>query len=165
MNKNEMIEKWFQLYSDDIYQYFFYRVSINDAEDFVQEVFIRAFNSIDSFREESQVRSWLLSIARNLAIDEYRNFKKKRPFVGTNVNERINDDKTPDIIYERGENVERLYKAVAELKPSFKDVVILYGIKELSIQEVASILNWSENKVSYTFHRACKKLKSLVEAN
>lgn len=57
------------------------------------------------------------------------------------------------------ENNRLLYQAVQSLKANYRDVIILRGIKELSVSETASILNWTENKVRINYHRALKILQ------
>ncbi len=76
MEKNKQISKWFDLYSDAIYQYFLYRIASRDVEDLVQEVYIRAIKSYESFNGKASPKTWLYSIARHIAIDEIR--KKQR---------------------------------------------------------------------------------------
>lgn len=78
MSKKEIISTWFYEYSDDIYQFLYYRLSSKhyDVEDLVQEVFIKALRSIEDFQGKSSPKTWLYSIAKNVATDAIR--KKKR---------------------------------------------------------------------------------------
>jgi RNA polymerase sigma-70 factor (ECF subfamily) len=66
------ISDWFYQYSNDVYQFLIYYLGSVDVEDMVQEVFIRAIKNEQSFQESSTPKTWLFSIARNLAIDEIR---------------------------------------------------------------------------------------------
>src|SRR5690625_6343817 len=72
----ELITDWFDAYADDIYRFLVHYMSTTDVEDIVQEVFIKAIDRYDLFNGESSPKTWLISIARNLAIDEAR--RKKR---------------------------------------------------------------------------------------
>ncbi|MFA9557464.1 RNA polymerase sigma factor [Evansella sp. AB-rgal1] len=160
MDKKQIITNWFDEYGDDIYQFFVYRVGMKDVEDLVQEVFIRALHHYESFQGNATPKSWLYSIARNLAIDEIR--KKSRDrwkifFVGEE--RKMDGIETPDDLLTRSEVNKELYKAIHKLKPSYRDVIILRGLKELSIQETATILDWKEEKVRLTYHRAKQTLK------
>ncbi|MFC0472450.1 sigma-70 family RNA polymerase sigma factor [Halalkalibacter kiskunsagensis] len=76
MSSHNKISDWFYQYSNDIYHYLLYRFGSTDVEDLVQEVFIRAMMGYDSFRSDSSPKTWLFTIARNVAIDENR---KKAP--------------------------------------------------------------------------------------
>ena len=80
MSNKQVISKWFYLYSDDIYQFLFYRLSSkhHDVEDLVQEVFIRALRNLDRFKGEASPKTWLYSIAKNVAIDAIRKSKRDK---------------------------------------------------------------------------------------
>ncbi|MEK3990370.1 sigma factor-like helix-turn-helix DNA-binding protein [Robertmurraya sp. FSL R5-0851] len=64
---------------------------------------------------------------------------------------------------QENENNRLLYQAIQSLKANYRDVIILRGIKELSVSETASILHWNENKVRITYHRALKALQKAKE--
>ncbi|MBB2482931.1 RNA polymerase sigma factor [Bacillus sp. APMAM] len=66
MDSKKIISDWFHQYSDDIYQFFLYRIRPSDVEDLVQEVFIRAIKGLQSFQGNSSPKTWLFSIARNV---------------------------------------------------------------------------------------------------
>lgn len=131
-----------------------------DVEDLVQEVFIRAIKSIDRFNEQSSPKTWLFSIARHAGIDEIRR-KKRRHLLLTILNrgQSAEHAATPENLYFLNENQKELYSAISSLKQNYRDVIILRGIKELSVKETAEILKWSEAKVSLTFHRAIVALR------
>ncbi|WP_058309088.1 RNA polymerase sigma factor [Gracilibacillus massiliensis] len=136
-----------------------YYVGSGDIEDLVQEVFIRAIKGLNSYREDSSPKTWLLSIARNVGIDEIR--KRKRELIKNKIaitNHEPRDEKTPEEILYLEENKLHLYQVILSLKTNYREVIILRAIKEISVSETAGILNCSENKVRITYHRALKKL-------
>jgi RNA polymerase sigma-70 factor, ECF subfamily len=158
------ISEWFSLYSNDIYQFFIYYIGSTDVEDLVQEVFIRAIKNFDSFEEKSSPKTWLFSIARHVGIDEIR--RKQRLRVKNVLfmqSQEKSEMTTPDRFLDLNETNKDLYKAIQQLKKNYRDVIILRGIKELSIEETAEILNWKEEKVRLTFHRAIKALQKEKE--
>ncbi len=153
-----MITTWFYEFSDDLYHYFLYRVGIAEAEDLVQEVFIRAMNGFEGYKEEASPKTWLYTIGRNVATDA---IKKKQKFPFSFLHKEV---ETPSqsleedfLIYEEKITI---YRAIQTLKPSYRDVVILRGIKEISVQETATILGWTENKVRSTYYRAKLSLQT-----
>ncbi|MGD6774653.1 RNA polymerase sigma factor [Sutcliffiella horikoshii] len=76
--RNEIeITDWFQEYHNDIYNFLIYYTGSMDVEDFVQETFLKAVRNIHKFKGESNPRTWLISIARNVAIDESRKRRKE----------------------------------------------------------------------------------------
>ncbi|HYK73283.1 MAG TPA: RNA polymerase sigma factor [Pseudoneobacillus sp.] len=157
---NTRISEWFNLYSNDIYQFLIYFIGSSDVEDLVQEVFIRAIKNVDNFEEKSSPKTWLISIARHVGIDEIR--RKQRLRVKNLIfmdSQAISQFQTPEDFLNLNETKKDLYKAIRKLKTNYREVIILRGIKELTIEETAEILNWKEEKVRLTFHRAIKALQ------
>ncbi|PLS16510.1 RNA polymerase [Bacillus sp. M6-12] len=158
MNNADILE-WFELYSDDIYQFLFYRVGSADVEDLVQEVFLKAIKGQNSYQEKSNPKTWLYSIARNVAADEVR---KRNRFWKKKI--RLKSEvypigcKSPEEILLVNEENRSLFLAIQSLRPSYREVLILRGIKGLSVTEAALALDWGEKKVRSTYHRARKAL-------
>lgn len=71
----EAIETWFQLYANDVFNYLVYYTYSQDVEDLLQETFIKAWTHLGKQKTIADPKAWLLSIARNTAIDAIR--KKK----------------------------------------------------------------------------------------
>lgn len=165
MDRQDSIKRLFELYSDDVFRYLVYYTGSRDVEDLVQEVFIKAIRAYDSFAGRSHPKTWLLTIARNTAIDHTR---KKRRWSWLPESWLVNvetKEKTPEEILTQSEEKQQLYAALSRLKPAYREVLILRGIKELSSAQTAEILEWSENKVNVTLHRAMKALKDQIGNN
>jgi RNA polymerase sigma-70 factor, ECF subfamily len=160
---SNIISEWFYLYNKDIYHFLVYYIGSSDVEDLVQEVFIRAIKGFDTFQKKSSPKTWLLSIARNVGIDEIRRRKRLRVKKAIWFQDEQNVTETPEDILQLNEDNKLLYQAILSLKANYRDVVILRGIKELTVSETASILNWNENKVRTTYHRALKSLQKVRE--
>jgi RNA polymerase sigma-70 factor (ECF subfamily) len=78
INENEIIEDWINQYGDGLYSWAFHKTSSKEvAEDLVQDTFLSAFNSIDSFENRSNPKTWLFSILNNKIIDYYRKAARK----------------------------------------------------------------------------------------
>lgn len=163
MEDNDIIMDWFHEYSDDIFNFLIYYTGRKDVEDMVQEVFIRALKRLTTFNERSNPKTWLFSIARNIAIDEMRKQKKEKEKQQRLVRsfDRIHVQ-SPEEAVRADETNNEIYGAIQTLKQNYRDVLILKGIKELSVKETADILQWSENKVNVTYHRALKALEKKV---
>lgn len=155
------MSEWFHLYSDDVYQYLIYRFGKVDVEDLVQETFIKAIQGLDSFHGRSHPKTWLFSIARNVAIDEMRKRKRQkwRDLVSFTSHHEGENPITPESDMMMNSEFEIIHNAINEMKPNYRDVFILRGIQELTIKETAGVLNWSESKVLSTYHRARKILQ------
>ncbi|MCM3617082.1 RNA polymerase sigma factor [Sutcliffiella horikoshii] len=160
MSNKQVISKWFYLYSDDIYQFLFYRLSSkhHDVEDLVQEVFIRALRNLDRFKGEASPKTWLYSIAKNVAIDAIRKSKRdKWKWLLLIESEKVPENvtmETPEELYFISEEQKDLLNAIRSLKEAYQEVLIMRVIKELTVQETSAALGWTENKVRSTLHRA-----------
>lgn len=161
---SDKISEWFYQYNKDLYHFLFYYVGTGDIEDLVQEVFIRAIKGFDTYQSKSSVKTWLFSIARNVGIDEIR--KRKRTRIKNVISFtwfEPKEEATPEVVLRMNENNRNLYQVINSLKSNYRDVIILRAIKELSVSETADVLNWNENKVRITYHRALKALKDKQE--
>jgi len=156
VTNKKMISDWFHLYCDDLKHYLIYRMGNADVEDFVQETFIRAIKGLDSFQSRAHPKTWLFSIARNVAIDELRKRKRAKwlHLVADHSNHEPISMNTPESLLGLNGESSVIFETIKAMKVSYRDVVILRGVKELSVAETAEVLNWSESKVRSTYHRA-----------
>ncbi|MGG3563242.1 RNA polymerase sigma factor [Neobacillus rhizosphaerae] len=162
-DRNEIIHELYEQHFDDVYHYLLYFTnSKSEAEDLTQDTFIKVLKSYDSFRQQSSLKTWILSIARRTAIDHYR--KKKMisilPSILTDI--RKSEDYIPEEEMVHNHDWSVLQKALIQLKPDYRNVIILRGLKEYSIKETAEVLGWKESKVKVDYHRAIKLLKKYV---
>ncbi|WP_419888175.1 RNA polymerase sigma factor [Neobacillus niacini] len=159
---SDKISEWYYLYNKDIYHFLVYYIGSSDVEDLVQEVFIRAIKGFNTFQNRSSPKTWLFSIARHVGIDEMRKRKRLGMKQMSWFRDERSDKDTPEKMLQLNENNKLLYQAIQSLKDDYRDVIILRGIKELSVSETALVLKWSENKVRTTYHRALKTLEKNI---
>jgi RNA polymerase sigma-70 factor, ECF subfamily len=166
MSSKETISIWFEQYGNDVYRYLVYYTGKTDVEDLVQDVFVKALKGISKFQQEASPKTWLFSIARNLAIDEMRSKKKKLWATFIPLNETITETSdTPELYLEKAQVQTELHHAIQMLNKTYRDVIILRAINELSVSETAQVLNWSEAKVSTNYYRALKALSKVWRNN
>lgn len=163
MDKEAKIEEWFLEYSNHIYNYLIYFTGERDVEDLVQEVYIKAFQSLDRFEGRSNPKTWLISIARHLAIDAKRKKKITKWIPFEWLHSHASKETTPEEHLQFKEKKKVIYKALQNLKSSYRDVIILRRIEEFSVTETAEILAWDEAKVRLTLHRAMKELQKYTQ--
>ncbi|MFA9557971.1 RNA polymerase sigma factor [Evansella sp. AB-rgal1] len=148
-----------EAYYRDVYQFCLYFTNNkNDAEDLTQETFVKVLNGLSHFHHRAKVKTWILSIAKNTAIDHYRRKKIIKFLPEIFINERMTESGVPDEVYRVKEEWQEVEIALISLKPLYRNVIILKGIQELSNKETAEILGCNETKVRVTFHRAIKQL-------
>lgn len=142
-----------------------------DAEDVAQEVFVQVYESIDSFKEESKLSTWIYRISVTKSLDAIRRKTRKKRFAflkslhGDNM-ELIHDP--PDFVHpgvkaENKQNSEMLFSAIKELPNNQKAAFVLNKIEMLSYKEVAEIMNLTTNAVDSLLQRAKKNLKAYLE--
>lgn len=159
----DTFEQIYNEYSDKIYSYIFLLVSNREmAEDLTQDTFVKVYKNLHRFNGESQMFTWLVSIARNVTIDYLRKHNRFK-FFSLEKFQFTSDRLTPHEILVKGENTAKLYQTIKLLKISYQEVIILRKINEFSIKETAEILGWNENKVKITTSRALNALKKEYE--
>jgi RNA polymerase sigma-70 factor (ECF subfamily) len=139
-------------YKNKLYNYIFRMVgNSDDAEDITQEVFVRMFISLDTFRRQSSLHTWLFRIAGNLCIDHFRRGKKLRshaysldePYQGDEDGSgRELPDSTfePHRLLENQEMSEQIQMALGQLPEKLRAVLILHDIEDLPYDEIAQIV-------------------------
>lgn len=132
------------------------------AEDAFQEVFIKVFNKYESFRGESSEKTWIIKITINTCKDILRSSWLKRVLLTDNFTE---EDSSPGIessIIKSEEN-KLLFDVVLSLKPTYKEVVILYYYQSYDTVQISRILNIAEGTVRSRLYRAREILKQKLE--
>ncbi len=135
-----------------------------DAEETAQDVFMKVYKSIHSFKGDSKFSTWLYRITYNLAISKTR--KKKTELV--NIDETIVSDSEVFETYEDISKIEKtekniiLKKAINKLKEDEAIIITLYYLKENSIEEISEITNFTKSNVKIKLFRARKKLFTLL---
>jgi RNA polymerase sigma-70 factor (ECF subfamily) len=131
-----------------------------DAFDVTQQVFVRAFRGLASFRGASSVRSWLYRIAINCALSWIRDHKREQP---TEIEDHVLVEApiAPGRIADGQDNA-RLRAAIEQLPPKQKLVLELRVFDDLSFKEVAEAADCTENTAKVNFHYAVKRLRDIL---
>ena len=128
-----------------------------DAEDLAQEVFIEAFNSIDRFRGDAKLSTWLYRIAINKSLNFLRNNKKKRAGKDLDTNLNLMDNSkyaNPELKIYNSESKAAIKKALRSLPRNQRIAFVLNKQEDLSYKEIAEIMNTSLSSVESLIHRA-----------
>ncbi|EON71724.1 RNA polymerase sigma factor [Lysinibacillus sphaericus] len=156
----QQFQQDYKMHSDAIYKYIYYLVGNKEmAEDLTQETFYKAFQYLHTYRQESNVHTWLRKIARNLVYDHFRRKKILRfiPFVH---NECIRDETVlPEEFLIKGEDFSALFLALYKIKLEYREAIILRYLEELSVKDTAKLLGWSEAKVKNNTARGLQTLR------
>ncbi len=131
----------------------------DEAEDLTQEIFVRIYRNLGSFRAESgSLQSWILSVARNLIVDHYRKERRFRAWLGSEEMEtmQLEDFKTlnPSRAFEQAEASRLLSLALTALSPDLREAVKLRDLEGMSYHQVAETTGVSEGTVKSRLFRA-----------
>jgi len=168
-------EKLVSLYAKKIYNYCYRMMdSREDAEDLAQEVFIKVYQNLKSFKGDSKFSTWIYRIAYNTCVDRYRK-GRKLDIVSLNYDknedhveiELVSNDPLPEEEVIKRERYRKLLTCIAGLKPEYKTVIILRDIKNYSYAEIAEILQVPLGTVKSHISRAraalCDALKGMLD--
>lgn len=126
-----------------------------DAEDFTQNIFVKAFLSLDKFRNESCFSTWLCRIAYNTAISQMRRVKP----VTIEINEEITEDTYPEHVDDLREiRLQKLQQSMALLSSDDAILISLYYQHGKSMDEIAEITGMSTSNAKVRIHRIRQKL-------
>ena len=127
------------------------------AEDAVQETYLKAWRSLDSFHGDSSGKTWLLRIALNTCHD-MRKSGWHRLF-----DRRITPDMLPEAVAPPQEQDDSLLTSVMNLPPRLREVVLLYYYHNLSTVEIGDVLGIARSSVSTRLQRARARLRTVLE--
>ncbi len=148
--------------------------SHEEARDVVQETFLAAFQSLDRFREEASLGTWLSRIAVNQSLMKLRSRRRKPEqsiedllpsFLpdGHQVRESALWEVSLDTEVERNEVLALVRRGIDRLPANYRTVLLLRDIEELSTEEVAGMLGVTTNTIKVRLHRARQALRTLLE--
>lgn len=141
----------------------------DELEDICQEVFLKVYQNLGKYRNESKLSTWIATIAYNTSINYLRKFKKGDEL---NVEEtleyrKLSDTKPAD--YERTDLHQYIREQIELLPVNYRSVLTLYHLEEFSYQEIEQITGMPEGTIkSYLFRAKAilkEKLKFIVDEN
>lgn len=137
-----------------------------DAADMTQEAFIKAYNSLQSFRGDSKFSVWLYRIVSNVCLDFLRS-RNRRPTVSLSVEDDDGEDaqldvadesQSPELLLDRKLTRESVRRGLDSLPPDYRQILLLREIQGLSYDEIAQALGLEVGTVKSRIFRARKRL-------
>ena len=137
-----------------------------DAADMTQETFIKAYNSLSSFRGDSKFSVWLYRIATNVCLDFLRS-RSRKPTVSLSVEDDdgeetqmdiADESQSPEQLLERGLTRDAVRRGLKSLSPEYRQILLLREIQGLSYEEIAEALALEVGTVKSRIFRARKRL-------
>ncbi len=172
--KNRQQSAFKQLVAD--FQHMVYNTALGiihnpeEAEDVAQEVFIQVYESVQKFKGESKLSTWLYRITITKALDWQRHKQRKKRFamvtslfgLNNEVETEIPDFIHPGVIMENKERSAILFKAMDKLPENQKVAFVLNKVEGQNYQEVADIMGVTVGAVESYMHRAKQNLRKLL---
>ena len=157
MNDNSQaeFEKILRKYGDSIYRIALVHTQNEmDAQDIVQEVFLKFTRNASQFQSDEHIKAWLIRVAINMCTDLKRSAWNRKTT-------ELNDECLPAEEFTTGES--ELYQAVMSLPVKYKDVIHLFYYEGYSIKEISRITEQKENAVKTQLSRGRVLLKELLK--
>lgn len=157
----EQFDEIYRNYFDPVYRYV---LSLSGdphvSEEVTQETFFKALRSIDQFRGNSSIKSWLCAIAKNLWFSEQR--KKKTQPMDT-VSELSDPAIGPEECITRKDESMRIHQLLHRLDEPYREVFTLRTLGQLSFRDIGDLFGKTENWACVVYHRARARLKKEME--
>ena len=142
-----------------------------DAQDVVQETFIKASKAIHTFEERAQLQTWLHRIVVNTALMKLRERRRKPedsiddllPTFSLDGHQTVESREWSDAVFERKETAATVRKAIAMLPDQYRTVLVLRDLEERNTAETAQILGTTTTVVKVRLHRARQALRTLLD--
>ena len=136
---------------------FDYLHSKNDAEDVIQEVFMKLYESRKQFNDDEHLKYWLIKVTNNKCIDHLRHIKNKEILINNDHIDILNNQDNKEDSLQK-----RVQEAIDKLNINDKTIIVLYYYNDLSLKEISKVLSISEVNVKKRISRARIKLKSII---
>lgn len=172
--KQEAFEEIVMLYQNRVY-YVCYRMlgSREESEDIAQEAFVRAYMNLHKFDQKRKFSTWIFRIATNLCIDRLR--KKKPDYSldaevpgteGLDMYSQLESaEDLPEEELEKMETQERVQYEISRLSETYRPVIVLRYMEELSLKDIAEILDLPLGTVKTRLHRGREALRQQMMGN
>lgn len=136
-----------------------YTSSVEEAEDVLNEGFLKAFQHLDSYNETLPFKAWLRTILVNTAISHYRKNHRQDQHSSLETGEQVAVDE--DIVDQIA--AEEILALVQQLNPTYRTVFMMHVVDGYSLHEIAGILSHNEATVRSNYARARQKLQLLIK--
>ena len=166
------VENAASIFEEDYPRIFRYIMSMvrdtAEAEDLTQETFLRAYQRRDSLRDKGAQTAWLYRIATHICLDRLRQYARRSPKESeADLNEvDVPEPDTPSLqkALEQGEMSECVQRYFNRLSDSYRSVILLHDMHELTAPEIAQLLGESLATIKIRLHRARRKLSVALAA-
>ncbi|MFE7060715.1 sigma-70 family RNA polymerase sigma factor [Sutcliffiella sp. NPDC057660] len=164
ISRDQLLESLIEDYGTELKRLAFLYVKDQSlAEVIIQEVFISCYHHLDSFRQESSYKTWLMRITINKSKDALKRFSFRNFIFKADIQPTQLDMNTTESATVAGMEKSELIQEILKLPIKLREVIILFYYKEMSIEEICTLLQMNENTTKSRLFRAREKLKVTLE--
>lgn len=164
--QNEAFRKLLQLYQKPLYNHIRNMVlNHDDADDVLQNTFIKIFSNLKNFKGDSKLFSWMYRIATNEAITFMQQRAKKQGISNEEVQQKAINKLESDVFFDGNEIQLKLQKAIAILPEKQQLVFKMRYFEELKYEEMSEILTTSGGALKASYHIAVKKIEEYLHTH
>ncbi len=147
----------------DIYRFILKKTSNeNETEDLTIRTFAKAFDKLNTFNDDYEFKTWLITIANNLFIDQYRKKRTETVSLHKEVYKIEDVEPTPDDLLIIEQDLAGLLAYIKQLKPHYQEMINLRFFQEMSYKEMSNELNEPMNNIKVKLLRAKKLLSEII---
>ena len=154
---------FYDKYVTNIYRFVLIKVSNKQvAEDLTQDIFLKTWQHLVDKRNVKSFQAFIFRVARNRVIDHYRQSNKQElplEYVPEIIDMSDNIEKDLDKAIDK----DKLLQKIQQLKPTYQEVLLLRYLEDLSIDDIARVIQKDKNNVRVIIHRALNKLKQIAD--
>ena len=166
VHKNQAFKALLKLYKERLYWHIRNIVkSHDDADDVLQNTFIKVFKNIDKFKGDSKLFSWMYRIATNESITFINKKAKRLQVSNEEVQQLALNNLTSDVYFEGNDIQLKLQKAIATLPKKQQLVFNMKYFEDLKYKNMSDILETSEGALKASYHIAVKKIEAYLTSN
>lgn len=163
-NSDSAFRQLVDLYKERLYWHIRNMVKNHeDADDILQNTFIKVFRNIGKFKGDSKLFSWMYRIAANESITFLNSKERKMGISSEELQERLLDNLESDVYFEGKEIQVKLQKAIATLPTKQRQVFNMRYLEEMKYREMAEILEVTEGSLKSNYHHAMKKVEAYLK--
>jgi RNA polymerase sigma-70 factor (ECF subfamily) len=164
--QNEAFQKLLQDYQKPLYHHI-RNIVLNhdDADDVLQNTFIKVFQNLKNFKGDSKLFSWMYRIATNEALTFIKQKAQKNKVSTEELQNKTIDNLKADVYFDGNEIQIKLQKAIALLPQKQQLVFKMKYFEELKYEEIATILETSVGALKASYHHAVKKIEAYITSN
>ena len=153
---------FYDKYVKSIYRFVYIKVGNKQvAEDLTQDIFLKIWQHLVDKKNVRSFQAFIFRIARNTVVDHYRSAKQELPLEYMPESVEIIEETV--IVADKNIDANILLKEITKLKPEYQEVLMLRYIEDMSMDDIAHVMDKDKNNIRVTIHRALAKLKAITK--